>query len=277
MLAFLISSLFAHQPTSQFIAMEINLNCFKQRSLAFALGLLLFAGRGAAQADIRVTYYNGAEQGYSIAASGKLYFENGNLMVAMNNAAAPVSIPVSIIRKITFSAAAGPLPLRMLAFAARNDKDQVTLNWKTENEVNTSHFVIERSVDGSNYESLGQVAALNNGTGGSYGFADGSPKTGTAFYRLKQVDADGKYVYSNVLTVKRTAANLLTLLPNPAGDYVKISGATTGRVNVKIYSTDGRLMIAGTYAPGEPISLGKLAAGLYVAFIENEPYKLVKQ
>lgn len=247
----------------------------KQKLLAAAVCFFLFAARGNAQTGILVTYYNGTEQAYSVATSGKLYFESSNLQIVLTDAATPVSIPVSIIRKITFLPAA--LPLRMVDFTLLNEKAQVALSWKTENEVNTSHFVIERSVDGINYESIGLVAAFNNTIAGSYSFADQAPKTGTSYYRLKQVDADGKYEYSKVLTVKRTTTDIITLLPNPATDYIRINSTTTERLNVKIYSADGRLMITGTYTTGEQISIGKLTPGMYVATINDKTYKLIKQ
>ncbi len=254
--------------------MNIHSSFFKHKLLLFAVGLLFFAGRGFSQTGILVTYYNGTQQGYSVTTSGKLYFENSNLLIAVTDVSTPVSIPVSIIQKITFSNSS--LPLRWVSFTLTNEKAQVKLNWKTENEVNTSHFIIERSVDGSTYESIGQVAA-NNGTSSSYSFTDVSPKTGISYYRLKQIDADGKYVYSTVLTVNRTTANTITLLPNPASDFIKINSTTAEKLSVKIYAADGKLMITGNYASGEQISISKLTTGMYVAFIDGKPYKLIKQ
>lgn len=254
--------------------MKISSCYLKQRLLAIAVSCFLFAARGKSQTGILVTYYNGSQQGYSVATSGKLYFENSNLQIVLTGASTPVSIPVSIIRKITFSAS--PLPLRMVDFTFFNEKAQVTLSWKTENEVNTTHFVIEKSVNGTNYESIGQVASFNSSTGGSYHFADAFPKTGVSYYRLKQVDADGKYEYSKVLTVKRITSDIITLLPNPATGYFKINSTTTEQLHVKIYASDGRLMISGSYTPGEQISISKLTPGMYMATINDKTYKLIK-
>ena len=255
--------------------MKINFICFKQKLLALAICCFLFAGMGEAQTSILVTYYNGTEQGYSITTSGKLYFENGSLQIAVTNASAPVSLPVSIIRKITFSNVV--LPLQLVDFTIFNEKAQVRMSWKTENEVNTSHFDLERSSDGANYESIGQVVSSNSSTGGNYSFADQLPLTGISYYRLKQVDADGKYVYSRALTVNRTSSNIITILPNPASDYFRINSTTSEKLYVKIYSVDGQLMVAGNYASGEQISISKLRTGMYVVFINNKPYKLIKQ
>lgn len=247
-----------------------------QRLLALAVCWLLFAVSGQAQTGVLITYYNGSQQGYSIATSGKLYFENGNLQIVPTGGSTPVSIPVTIIRKVTFSSSTSPLPLKMVDFTISNEQVRITLSWKTANEVNTSYFVVERSVDGANYESIGRVSSLNSSGGGNYNFTDPSPKTGTSYYRLKQVDADGKWEYSKVLTVKRTLSDAITLLPNPASDYFKINSATTEPLQVKVYSSAGRLMIAGTYTPGEQISISKLTPGMYTVTINNKTYKLIK-
>ena len=236
----------------------------------------LFAAGGWAQTGVLITYSNGSQQGYSVATTGKLYFENGNLQVVQTGGSTPVSIPVTIIRKLTFSSAGSPLPLKMVDFTVFNDQAQITLSWKTANEVNTSYFLVERSADGTSYESIGQVASLNNSTGGSYNFIDPAPKTGTSYYRLKPVDADGKWEYSKVLTVKRTLSTPVTILPNPASDYFKINSTTTERLHVKIYAASGRLVMAGTYTPGESISISKLPPGMYSVAIDNKTYKLLK-
>ena len=248
----------------------------QKKWLMVAVCCFLLAASAGAQTAILITYYNGTEQGYPVTTSGKLYFENGNLQIVSAAASAPVSIPVSIIRKVTFSSIALPLPLRMVDIAVSSEKAQVVLSWKTANEVNTSYFVIEKSAAGAGYESIGQVNSLNGNTGGNYSFTDKLPATGVSYYRLKQVDADGKWEYSKVLTVNRTASGIITLLPNPASDYIQINSAAPERLQVKIYSSAGRLMLAGNWAPGEKISISKLPPGTYVTIINDKTYKLIK-
>ena len=256
--------------------MEVSSPHAKQKWLIISLCCLLFAVRLAAQTAVSVTYYNGTEQGYPVSASGKLYFENGNLQIISTGGSTPVSIPVSIIRKISFSNSALPLPLRMVDFTVSSEK-AVVLSWKTVNEVNTSHFEIERSAAGAAYEKIGQVTSVNSVAGSNYSFSDQHPQTGISYYRLKQVDADGKWEYSKVLTVNRTTSSVITLLPNPAGDYIRINSAATGRSNIKIYSSEGRLVLAGSYTPGEQISVIKLTPGMYTAIINDKTYKFIKR
>lgn len=253
----------------------MKINCLKQKLLTLATLLCFFTTQSFSQTGILVTYYDGNVQSYTIATTGKLYFNTNNLLVATNATNTPTSIPISIIRKITFTPTV--LPLNLVGFALKNEKKQVVLSWKTENEINTSHFIIERSVDGINYVNIGQVVALNNNTGGSYSFADVTPQTGIAYYRLMQVDADGKYVYSEILKLNRGSLSNIILLPNPAASYFSVNGSTAAKFDVKVYSVAGQLMISGKYSQGEQISVSKLTSGIYVAVVNNQSYKLIKQ
>lgn len=241
------------------------------------IALLFFAlaVKSYAQSNILITYNSGSDQTYSVSATGKLYFDSDNLMVQTSEASPATSISTSLIRKVTFFATA--LPLKLIEFALRNEKSQISLNWKTLNEINTSHFIIERSTSGVGYEAIGQVTALNISTGGSYNFIDQSPKSGISYYRLKQIDTDGKYVYSNVLSVNRSATNSLVLLPNPAINYLTISSNTSEKLNVKIYSVAGQLLLYGSYLSGEQIAVDKLTPGLYVVLINDKSYKFIKE
>ncbi len=255
--------------------MKINFTFFKKKLLAAVIGCFLFSGKALAQTGILVTYYDGTEQVYAIAPSGKLYFANDNLQVQTTAAATPLGIPVSIIRKVTFTFSV--VPLKFTDFTISNEKLQVKLSWKTSNEINTAYFIIERSTDGVNYENIGQVSSLNNGSGGSYNYADLFPKPGIQYYRLKQVDTDGRYLYSKVLTVNRAVAPIISIVPNPTRDYFKITSNTADKLEAKVFSADGKLLTAGNYSPGEQISLNNFTSGLYMVLINNKPYKLIRQ
>lgn len=79
---------------------------------------------------------------------------------------------------------------------------QVKLDWQTSSESNSSHFVVERSVDGNDWQALGRLEAAGNSTESrSYTFEDGLPISGKSMYRLQQVDLDGSFRLSGVETV----------------------------------------------------------------------------
>jgi hypothetical protein len=97
----------------------------------------------------------------------------------------------------------GLLPVSLKQFALAIDKDDVKLNWQTSNESNSSHFSIERSVDGQVFQSINSVAA--KGTASSYQYSDNNAFAGQIllYYRLRMVDKDGRFTYSPILTAKK--------------------------------------------------------------------------
>jgi len=116
--------------------------------------------------------------------------------------------------------ASTPLPVKFVAFSGLFAKDMVFLKWTTASELNNSYFDIERSLDGTNFFSIGKVGG--SGTSNkinNYKFTDLNPIETGAYYRLKQVDFDGKFDYSSILFAKDTDVKDLELgarlYPNP--------------------------------------------------------------
>ena len=97
--------------------------------------------------------------------------------------------------KYTLSGSA--LPVQFTGFTARRQQQTVVLNWTTAREQNSRSFTVERSADGTRYDSIGYVPAANASSG--YSFTDKEPLAGTGFYRVKQVDRDEKFLYSAVI------------------------------------------------------------------------------
>ena len=117
------------------------------------------------------------------------------------------------------------LPLTLVYFSAqKTGPDQITLNWSSENETNTSHFIVEKSTDGDSFTQTGNVAA--NGTGRQqYQFTTtmmaGIP---VYFYRLKMFEQDGGFQYSNIVRIHNdNTAITFTVFPNPAGKFITIT------------------------------------------------------
>ena len=119
------------------------------------------------------------------------------------------------------------LPLTLISFSARKtEKDKVVLNWSTANEVNTQEFLIERSPNGSVFERTGTVPAVGR-NGNNYGYTDLIVSNGSAyFYRLKMLDKDGKFRYSNIVRINsKSNMENLSVYPNPATDYITVTSA----------------------------------------------------
>lgn len=164
------------------------------------------------------------------------------------------------------------LPLRFLSFTGRTNNGQAFLQWTTENEANTSRFIVERSNDAMNYSEIGNVAAANTAGLHAYSFTDAQPFDGTNHYRLKQVDRNGRFTYSEVLRLFKGAKNqdLLTY-PNPVLQTLFVDGAIEGSITYRMYSATGMLLKSGTKPFVQPlaIDLRDLPQGTYLLRLDN--------
>ena len=129
------------------------------------------------------------------------------------------SYKLNVLRDFEFSYD-GVLPIELLFFDAKIKDDKVEITWSTASEINNDYFNIEKSQDGKNFEVIASI----NGSGTSniqhdYSFIDKNPVKGTAYYRLKQTDYDGKYEYSYIVAVlyinNKDTECKLNVYPNP--------------------------------------------------------------
>lgn len=115
-----------------------------------------------------------------------------------------------------------PLPIQLLSFDAKKEGDDcVKLEWQTLGEVNNDYFVVERSVDGVSFEQLFEQPGMGNISDYvSYSKIDSFPHQGVSYYRLKQVDLNGDYTYSQIRSVSFEGISIVAAYPNPAIDNV---------------------------------------------------------
>ncbi len=155
----------------------------------------------------------------------------------------------------------------LVPFQAFAHGSAVVLKWATATESNTHHFEIERSADARHWQHLASVAAHPHSSQTQwYEWRDTAPLPGRSFYRLRQLDADGSFTWSNVATVVR-AAEALRLWPNPAHDYLHL--AIEGRRPLHtafIYDARGTLVQVSQLQQHHPLALDirALPAGTYV-------------
>jgi hypothetical protein len=135
------------------------------------------------------------------------------------------------------------LPLRLLSFSGTTISGCNALQWQTANEVNTKEFIVQRSKDGQQFERIGSRDGIGMGDN-RYQFNDCAGRSAAHFYRLKMVDTDGSFTYSNILLLKPDAGISISLYPNPAQDMVVISGEDASLLNseIRIVSADGTLL-----------------------------------
>ena len=179
------------------------------------------------------------------------------------------------------------LPLSVLEFNGRLMNGNVLLNWKTENERNTDKFLVERSIDGRTYMSIGAVDALNNPGINSYNFLDpaitslGVP---VIYYRLRQKDKDGRFSYSNIIALAVGNKNILLLYPNPVQDKASLTITInkTEKLQLRIIDNLGHIVqqrelaiAAGSTAL--TVDISRLSKGVYYLELKGEALHERKQ
>ncbi|PHN00964.1 hypothetical protein CRP01_39465 [Flavilitoribacter nigricans DSM 23189 = NBRC 102662] len=119
----------------------------------------------------------------------------------------------------------GLLPVEFLSFEARPDRQSVVLSWTTAIEVNNEGFAVERSTDGTNWEFLDFVSGRGStSVPTDYRYEDQTAFPGTNYYRLKQIDFDGQFEYSEIRTalLEVSGGQGLSAFPNPASETLNI-------------------------------------------------------
>lgn len=149
----------------------------------------------------------------------------------------------------TIDPIANPLPVTWLSFTGRYFNGSVDLNWSTSLEVNNEEYTIERSADGQNFTAIGNVPGVGNTTSISrYSFKDTNPLSGSAYYRIKQTDRDGKFSYSDVIRVSNNEVALkgIRLFPNPVSGNMPLTiengNWSNKKVTITIYNAVGGIV-----------------------------------
>ncbi|MEI9946762.1 MAG: LamG-like jellyroll fold domain-containing protein [Chitinophagaceae bacterium] len=166
----------------------------------------------------------------------------------------------------TYFSTAITLPLTWKYFVANQHDDAVLLQWETLNEENTDHFTVQHSGNGIDFINIGNVAAAGNTTNTvHYEFTHSTPVNGANFYRLQQVDKDGRSTYSSIVKVMvNENAAVLKLLANPVqGKQIRFQLAAAEEVS--LFTQEGKLvwkkkLVAGT----NTINANLFASGVYM-------------
>ncbi len=170
----------------------------------------------------------------------------------------------------------GALPVELSYFRALKSGNTALLEWQTLSELNNAYFGIERSNDGINYHELVQMAGTgNSNTAINYHYTDTHPAPGINYYRLRQVDTDGRYSYSPVRSLSYGSAKDFSVIPTIAHSDIRIELSspveTDARIELIEVST-GRLLQTVTLESGtdsHTIAVSHLPAGMYFIKLQN--------
>ncbi len=176
------------------------------------------------------------------------------------------------------------LPLTLLSFSGETTVRGNALKWATAQETNTKHFDVEWGTDGARFQKIStQNAAGNSSSIREYSYLHTYPTDGNNYYRLKMVDADGRFTYSPVIQL----SNMLTsraviVFPNPVADMLQlnISALKNETVSFYLYSVQGELMDTRNFnlVKGSNLftwNLQALAPGRYFISSGNNQFKSV--
>lgn len=185
------------------------------------------------------------------------------------------------------------LPTELMDFRANLHSDKtVHLNWSTASEVNNSHFEIERSYDGVNFEFVGRKEGAGNSQTLQTYLALDANYNGTKsriYYRLKQVDQNGTFTYSAIRKVELQKANVtqgMVASPNPSTGVIRLAwtNSADGAIQIKIHDIQGKEVFSQTAKATEgyqvkQLNLSRLNAGVYMIQVQSnqstEQFKLI--
>ena len=184
---------------------------------------------------------------------------------------------VSSFSSFYFAANNVLLPVDLITFTGSlQNNTAALLNWNTENEMNVSQYVVEKSTDGRNFAAIGTVAARGNNSTGifTYSFTDynaADQGTTTVYYRLKITDANNAFKHSGIVKIALPGSKgLITVSPNPAANELKavITSPAAAKANWQIIDNFGRTVLQNAILikKGDntlTINISNLAAGAY--------------
>ena len=219
--------------------------------------------------------------GIAFSSTGTIYMSTSTELFVLQNTST-----LSLIGTLTTTGAGDDLtscnfptsilPVTWESFSgnAVNDNTNVELNWVIAQQVNNKGFYIQQSPDGKNWVDAGFVPGVaNDPNQASFSFTDFHPVAGVNYYRIMQVDLDGKENYSKTITVNINNNSQVTVWPNPASDIIHINNTVAnGGASSKaiIYDISGRIVFqGGLQAGGNSIEVSALPRGTYVLTVHQ--------
>lgn len=180
--------------------------------------------------------------------------------------------------RVSNSWANGPLPVCMNSFKGNLLNNTATLNWSTSSESNNKGFEIERSNNGIDFETIGFVAGAGNSNKLiNYSFVDGNVNAPINYYRLKQIDFDGKFSYSETLTLNSDEINF-DITPNPFANQITINASDADQViSAEVMDLSGKVKLNASNSGMVNIDTHELSQGIYFIRVNNGEKVIVKR
>lgn len=227
-------------------------------------------------ADLRVARWDGTK-----------WANHGSASVLGNSSAGTLnsSAAISSFSPFTLASAgtANPLPVELIAFDAICEDGNVSMHWSTASEHNNAYFTIERSLDAVTWENITSSAGAGNSTQLlQYNWMDAEPIRAPRYYQLKQTDFDGAFTYSEMVYVKdcSIADNSLTILPNPASEYVQLSLSNGKITHFQVMDSRGQLVAEQSFKEQTSfydLAISSFQPGVYLVHVSTETGSFVEK
>lgn len=181
------------------------------------------------------------------------------------------------------TAALAALPVTFIRFEAQKSNNNILLTWQIAGEENVDRYEVERSADGRVFSTIGSIKSHGKDT---YTFTDRA-NIGIAYYRVRNMDIDGKFKYTNVLRMANDKSSIqLRAFPQPVTNQLTLQHSSIeGAARISISSADGRIIktiIPASHSLQTSVDMNNLQKGLYLIRIDAgngtvETLKILKQ
>jgi poly(beta-D-mannuronate) lyase len=171
------------------------------------------------------------------------------------------------------------VPVRLLQFDARKYNNAARLIWSVANEQNAAGYEIEWSATGTDFKKIGTVNATGSSNTQTYTFDDAAHNKGKVFYRLKMLNADGKFAYSPVRMLNFAVS--VNAYPNPVKEilYIQSDMASDKQMQIRLLAADGRMVksISTKQLSLTSLSVADVSAGIYLLQISTASGELLTE
>jgi Secretion system C-terminal sorting domain len=179
---------------------------------------------------------------------------------------------------INFNICVAPLPVIWKSSTTAIIKNKSThITWAVASQINNDKYIIEHSKDGRNFSSIGEIEG--NGTTNEtnhYEYIHTSPSIGINYYRIKQVDYDGKYSYSDIAPVRYEGDSSINIYPNPTTSEVTVT--TSEPSSIQIFDVYGRVLSKQDISEGQnTINISGLPSGILIFVVGDRRFKVLKE
>ncbi|MFM7711144.1 MAG: T9SS type A sorting domain-containing protein, partial [Ferruginibacter sp.] len=174
------------------------------------------------------------------------------------------------------------VPVKLIYFNGSCQNNSVVLNWATASEINNAYFNIERSLDGVSWKLVGKKMSATNGSStNNYTFIDDTIQEDNYYYRLRQVDVDGKSVFSNIIYVgkcEKSSSKSISVFPNPANQYLTFASLNnqSNIGEISIINALGMQIKKVFVTQNKTISITDLPNGVYLIKFKDFPHQTTK-